>query len=77
MTASLRSPGGLHAPSMAASTAPPHDAIRLLQALRRRAALASRLALALRERLPRPRVLIVRGRKVDDAFYNRMLAAAP
>jgi threonine dehydratase len=36
-------------------------------------AAAAPLALALREDLPRPLVLIVTGRNVDDAVYNRIL----
>jgi threonine dehydratase len=40
-------------------------------------AAAAPLALALREELPRPLVLIVTGRNVDDALYNRILTHAP
>jgi threonine dehydratase len=40
-------------------------------------AAAAPLALALREELPRPLVLIVTGRNVDDAVYHRILTAAP
>ena len=36
-------------------------------------AAAAPLAVALREELPRPLVLIVTGRNVDDALYNRIL----
>lgn len=39
-------------------------------------AAAAPLALALREELPRPLVLIVTGRNVDDAVYHRILTAA-
>jgi threonine dehydratase len=39
-------------------------------------AAAAPLAVALREELPRPLVLIVTGRNVDDALYNRILTAA-
>jgi threonine dehydratase len=38
---------------------------------------AAPLALALREELPQPLVLIVTGRNVDDALYNRILTGAP
>jgi threonine dehydratase len=38
---------------------------------------AAPLALALREELPRPLVLIVTGRNVDDELYNRILTRAP
>jgi threonine dehydratase len=37
-------------------------------------AAAAPLALALREQLPRPLVLIVTGRNVDDALYNELLS---
>ena len=37
-------------------------------------AAAAPLALARREDLPRPLVLIVTGRNVDDALYDRILA---
>jgi len=37
---------------------------------------AAPLALALREELPKPLVLIVTGRNVDDAVYNRILNGA-
>ena len=40
-------------------------------------AAAAPLALALREELPGPLVLIVTGRNVDDAVYHRILTAAP
>jgi threonine dehydratase len=36
-------------------------------------AAAAPLALALREDLPRPVVLIVTGRNIDDALYERIL----
>jgi len=39
-------------------------------------AAAAPLAVALREQLPRPLVLIVTGRNVDDALYNRILTSA-
>lgn len=39
-------------------------------------AAAAPLALALREQLPRPLVLIVTGRNIDDAVYHRILTAA-
>lgn len=38
---------------------------------------AAPLALALREELPTPLVLIVTGRNVDDALYNRILTGGP
>ena len=37
-------------------------------------AAAAPLALALRESLPRPTVLIVTGRNIDDALYDRILS---
>jgi threonine dehydratase len=40
-------------------------------------AAAAPLALALREALPRPAVLIVTGRNVDDALYDRILTSGP
>jgi threonine dehydratase len=40
-------------------------------------AAAAPLALALREELPRPIVLIVTGRNVDDAVYHRILTGGP
>jgi threonine dehydratase len=40
-------------------------------------AAAAPLALARREWLPRPLVLIVTGRNVDDALYNRILTGDP
>jgi threonine dehydratase len=40
-------------------------------------AAAAPLAVALREELPKPLVLIVTGRNVDDALYNRILTGAP
>jgi threonine dehydratase len=39
-------------------------------------AAAAPLAVALREELPKPLVLIVTGRNVDDALYNRILTGA-
>jgi threonine dehydratase len=38
-------------------------------------AAAAPLAVAMREELPRPLVLIVTGRNVDDALYNRILTS--
>jgi threonine dehydratase len=38
---------------------------------------AAPLALALREELPRPLVLVVTGRNVDDALYDRILMEGP
>jgi len=40
-------------------------------------AAAAPLALARRSELPRPLVLIVTGRNVDDALYDRILSAGP
>jgi threonine dehydratase len=40
-------------------------------------AAAAPMALALREQLPRPLVLIVTGRNVDDAVYHRILTGGP
>jgi threonine dehydratase len=40
-------------------------------------AAAAPLALARREWLPRPLVLIVTGRNIDDAIYNRILTSDP
>ena len=45
--------------------------------LRGEGSAAAPLALALREELPKPLVLIVTGRNVDDALYNRILTGAP
>jgi threonine dehydratase len=42
--------------------------------IRAEGAAAAPLALALRESLPRPTVLIVTGRNIDDALYNRLLS---
>ena len=42
--------------------------------IRAEGAAAAPLALALRETLPRPTVLIVTGRNIDDALYNRLLS---
>jgi threonine dehydratase len=38
---------------------------------------AAPLALALREELPRPLVLIVTGRNIDDGLYHRILSGTP
>jgi threonine dehydratase len=46
------------------------------QGIRVEGAAAAPLAVALREELPRPLVLIVTGRNVDDALYNRILTSA-
>jgi threonine dehydratase len=43
------------------------------EGIRVEGAAAAPLALALREALPTPLVLIVTGRNVDDAVYNRIL----
>jgi threonine dehydratase len=40
-------------------------------------AAAAPLALALRENLPKPLALIVTGRNIDDALYQRILTASP
>jgi threonine dehydratase len=40
-------------------------------------AAAAPLALALREELPKPLVLIVTGRNIDDALYHRILTSGP
>ena len=40
-------------------------------------AAAAPLALALREELPRPLVLIVTGRNVDEELYHRILTRTP
>jgi len=45
--------------------------------IRAEGAAAAPLALALREQLPRPLVLIVTGRNVDDALYERILTNEP
>jgi threonine dehydratase len=45
--------------------------------IRAEGAAAAPLALARREELPRPLVLIVTGRNVDDDVYHRILTAAP
>jgi threonine dehydratase len=51
------------------------EAVRAYAAagIRVEGAAAAPLALALRESLPRPAVLIVTGRNIDDALYNRLL----
>ena len=55
------------------------DAMRAYAAdgIRVEGAAAAPLALARREWLPRPLVLIVTGRNVDDALYNRILTSDP
>jgi threonine dehydratase len=55
------------------------DAMRAyaLDGIRVEGAAAAPLALARREWLPRPLVLIVTGRNVDDALYNRILTSDP
>lgn len=45
------------------------------EGIRVEGAAAAPLALALREELPRPTVLIVTGRNVDDALYDRILGS--
>jgi threonine dehydratase len=40
-------------------------------------AAAAPLALALREELPKPLVLIVTGRNIDDGLLHRILSSAP
>jgi threonine dehydratase len=45
--------------------------------IRAEGAAAAPLVLALREQLPRPLVLIVTGRNVDDAVYHRILTGGP
>jgi threonine dehydratase len=45
--------------------------------IRAEGAAAAPLALALRESLPRPLVLIVTGRNIDDALFNRILTLEP
>jgi threonine dehydratase len=40
-------------------------------------AAAAPLALALRDQLPKPMVLIVTGRNIDDALYQRILTSEP
>jgi len=47
------------------------------EGLRVEGAAAAPLALALREELPRPVVLIVTGRNIDDALYDRILSSGP
>jgi threonine dehydratase len=51
------------------------EAVRAYAAagIRVEGAAAAPLALALRESLPRPAVLIVTGRNIDDTLYNRLL----
>lgn len=45
--------------------------------IRAEGAAAAPMALAVREELPRPLVLIVTGRNVDDAVYHRILTGGP
>lgn len=45
--------------------------------IRAEGAAAAPLALARREELPRPLVLIVTGRNIDDGLYNRILTTEP
>jgi threonine dehydratase len=47
------------------------------EGIRVEGAAAAPLALALREDLPRPVVLIVTGRNIDDALYSRILSDEP
>ena len=47
------------------------------EGLRVEGAAAAPLALALREELPAPVVLIVTGRNIDDALYSRILSGEP
>ena len=47
------------------------------EGIRVEGAAAAPLALALREELPRPVVLIVTGRNIDDTLYNRILSGEP
>jgi threonine dehydratase len=47
------------------------------EGIRVEGAAAAALALALREQLPRPAVLIVTGRNIDDVLYNRILTGEP
>jgi threonine dehydratase len=55
------------------------DAVRAYarEGIRVEGAAAAPLALALREELPGPVVLIVTGRNIDDALYSRILTAEP
>jgi threonine dehydratase len=55
------------------------DAVRAYAAegIRVEGAAAAPLALALRDRLPSPVVLIVTGRNIDDALYDRILTGEP
>jgi threonine dehydratase len=55
------------------------DAVRAYAhgGIRAEGAAAAALALALREELPRPVVLIVTGRNIDDALYDRILSDEP
>ena len=54
----------------------PHG-VKAVDGIRVEGAAAAPLALARREWLPRPLVLIVTGRNVDDALYNRILTSDP
>ncbi|HEY2373792.1 MAG TPA: PLP-dependent lyase/thiolase [Gaiellaceae bacterium] len=47
------------------------------EGIRVEGAAAAALAVALREELPRPVVLIVTGRNIDDALYSRILTGEP
>jgi threonine dehydratase len=47
------------------------------EGIRAEGAAAAALAVALREELPRPVVLIVTGRNIDDALYSRILSDEP
>jgi threonine dehydratase len=47
------------------------------EGIRVEGAAAAPLAVALREELPRPVVLIVTGRNIDDALYDRILTTGP
>jgi threonine dehydratase len=47
------------------------------EGIRVEGAAAAPLALALREQLPRPLVLVVTGRNVDDGLYHRILTGGP
>jgi threonine dehydratase len=38
---------------------------------------AAALALALREELPKPLVLVVTGRNIDDGLFHRILSSSP
>ena len=55
------------------------DAVRAYarEGIRVEGAAAAPLAVALREELPTPVVLIVTGRNIDDALYSRILTSGP